>query len=258
MHVKSFGFVLAALVLGGVACSKSGQVTVSAKAATASATDSGCALSLNAGDICVTEVQMEVKKVALEGQENEAADAGTPGNDDGAGHTLVATTSAADHGSDDGQDDDDADEVKVGPCTIDLSGSALGGTLSPAVCQGEVPAGTFRELKVVIAPVDGALSGDSVIINGTFKGVPFTFTSKLNAQQKRETNVTVDASTNVTLTIDPTNWFTGAAGTLDPNAVANQQDIEQNIRASIRAFCDHDRDGQDDDSEHGADGGHHG
>ena len=63
-------------------------------------------------------------------------------------------------------------------------------------------------------------------------------------------------SSNVTLTIDPSSWFKAADGSLlDPTSAAAKPQIENNIKASIRAFCDRDRDGEDD---HGHDGpGHH-
>jgi hypothetical protein len=261
-------FATLALLAG--ACSKqSGSVSVSAKAAstpadTSSSTCSG--LSLNTDAICVTDVQIEIKKVKLE-HAVAAADAGTsaPASDDGAGHMLVADHKGS-GGSDDDKDIEDEDgEVKVGPCPLHLSGSDLKtGALSPSICTGDVPDGTFEELKVVIAAV--AAAGDagsvpSVVITGKLKdGTDVNFTSNLRAVQKTETSVTVDSATgkSLTITFDPTNWFTAADGSfLTPNAT-NQDAIEANIKASLTIFEDDDHDGHEDHG-HGQDdgAGHH-
>jgi hypothetical protein len=262
---------IAAMALALTACSKGSNVSVSAKAATAGDTGSAsCPLSLNGGAVCIGDVQIAVRRVSLENAVS-AADAGTtaPSSSTGA---LSAGGSVADHGGSgggDGSGDDDATdegEQKIGPCFVDLSGSALTtGALSGAVCAGEIPDGTFEELKVIIGPVSataaasvtglGDMNGESVIVKDQNGKV--IFQSTLHVVQKTETSVTVSSSTNVTLTFDPTNWFKAADGTtnLDPSDSANQSQIENNIKASIRAFQDDDDDGQED---HGHDGqGHH-
>jgi hypothetical protein len=277
MNSKVLGFALAALVLGATACSGSSKVSVSAKSA--SATDTSPAtgpLDLGNG-IAITHVRMAVRKVELE--HPVASDGGTPGSDDGAGHMLVADheggASGRDHPEDDG--DDDADEVKVGPCLIDIEGAALKGALTP-ICEAEVPAGTFRELEVVIGVVPPALAGSnaglaamngqSVIVDGTITTAaadgttttaPFSFQSTLRAEQKQETEIVVVSGTpsNVTLSIDPTGWFAAADGSrLDPNDAAAKAQIEHNIKASLKAFCDRDRDGDDDHGHHDGSGHH--
>ena len=279
MNPKLLGFALAALVLGATACSGSSKVSVSAKSASASDTTSAVGpLDLGNG-IVVTHVRMAVRKVELE--DPVAPDGGTPGSDDGAGHTLVAHHEGDDSGRDHPEDDDDADEVKVGPCLIDIEGAALKGALTP-ICEAQVPAGTFREIEVVIGVVPAALAGSnaglaamngqSVIVDGTITTTaadgatttaPFSFQSTLHAEQKQESEIVVadGTPTNVTLTIDPTGWFTAADGTtrLDPNDVAAKAQIEHNIKASLKAFCDRDRDGDDDHGHHGHDDGvgHH-
>jgi hypothetical protein len=273
MHSKVWGLAAAALVLGATACSGSGRVSVSAASATAETTTGTGSIDLGNG-VLVSRVRLAVQKVELEGDDGHR----DGGSDDGAGHMLVADTAVAhDGGDDDGAgnhgEGDDADEVKVGPFLIDLTGDQLTGGIKH-VFDADVPAGTFEELKVVVGPVDpanagfAAMNGESVIVDGTVTTTgadgtttttPFSFQSTLRAAQQQESEIVVassGASSNVTLTIDPSGWFKAADGSrLDPNDAAAKARIENNIRASIRAFCDRDRDGEDD---HGHDGpGHH-
>jgi hypothetical protein len=272
MTSKTLGLALGAVVLAATACSSnSGKVSVSAKSVVAATSG-----SLDVGNgILVDRVRIAIRKVKLEGAETGAADAGGGGADDPAGHHLVAVASdgsgdGADAGSggDGGHDgEDDADEVKVGPFLVDLAGGALSGGITQ-VFDGDVPAGTYRELRVVVDVVQAALAGSnaalvdmgsrSVIIDGTVDGTAFSFESSLRAEQKRESTLTVDSSAttaNLTLSIDPSGWFKAADGTrLDPTAAASKSQIENNIKASVDAFCDHDRDGHDD---RGGDGSGH-
>ncbi len=255
-------WALATVILTAAACSKqAARVSVSARAETPAdgGTTTGCAgLSLNGGDVCVTDVQIEIRKVKLEGPANENANADAGAADDGSGHMLVADQKG---GND--SDEDEDNEVRVGPCPLHLSGSDLqAGTLSPTICAGDVPDGTYNELRIVIASIDAAADASavpSVTIAGTFKGTAFAFLSSLKVVQKNETTITIDAANSKSLTIsfDPASWFMAADSvtSLDPGAAANQAQIEANIKASIKSFEDDDHDGHDD---HGGDGsGHH-
>ena len=260
---------VAGLMLAGAACSKSGQLAVSAQAVT-SADTSASSGSLDLGQgISISEVQVVVKRITLHLPESEAADGGSDdgGDTDGgdSSSSLVASRSSADQGRD-GEIEDEAedDEVKVGPFLVDLKGDALANKTLSTIFDGEVPTGTFREIKIVIAPAASvATDGSSIAITGTLDGgtanaKEFTFKSSLHAAQKIESEVTVtsDGAQNVTLTIDPSSWFKDPAGNrLDPTDPANQSQIEANIKQSIKGFCDRDRDGEDDASEHGGDGG---
>ncbi len=263
---------VAVLMLAGAACSKSGQLSVSAKTETAAdAGATGGTLDLGNG-ILVSDVQLVVKRITLHGLENDAQSAADGGADDGGSHLLTASASAADQGSDGGSGSDDGeiekesenDEVKVGPFLVDLTGADLANkTLTKVFDAGQVPTGTFREIKIVIAPdTSVAADGTSVTIAGTLNGKDFKFQSSLHAAQKIESQVAIGSGStqNVTLSIDPSGWFKDSAGNgLDPTDPANQSQIEDNIRRSIKGFCDHDRDGQDDANEHhGNDGSNHG
>jgi hypothetical protein len=146
-------------------------------------------------------------------------------------------------------------EISEGPFLVDLSGAALSGSLQQ-VFDTDVPAGSYREFSVTIAPATGAAlgdlaaQGDSLIVDGTFNGVPFSFTSKLMVTEKKEGTFTVGAdSNNVTLSFDSSGWFGTAAAPLDPSVAANAPAIEANIAASLSAFRDDDHDGHDDDGQ---------
>jgi hypothetical protein len=286
MTARKLAIAVAAMALVVAGCKGRGNLSVSARAGSAAeATDGGSTTgSLDLGQgIFVSRARIVVQKIALEGT------LAAPGAPHASSLMVVAgSRGAADRGDDDeGEDEGEEDEVKVGPFLIDLSGDQMRGGIVH-VFDGDVPAGTFNEIKIVVAPVPAdagantgiaAMNGASVIINGTIaEGTvdggttgagaivrPFSFVSSLRAAQKHETKmtVTVNGTTkNVTLTIDPTGWFKAVGGSrLDPTVAANAPAIEANIKASINAFEDEDEDGEDDAEEHGGGhdhgGGHH-
>jgi hypothetical protein len=268
MRSTPLGIALAALVIAAAGCSSSGKISVSAQSATAGDT-SGTPGTLDLGNgIVISRVRLAVERVALEGEGAEA-DGGMAGADDGATHTLVADHGGSGGGGgDDGNDD--ADEAKVGPFLVDLTGDKLTNGISDVI-DTDVKSGTFREIKIVIAPVAAAdagsvtgladMNGQSVIVDGTFNAKTFSFQSTIHVKQKQESPITVSASSpaNVTLKIDEKGWFTAADGktALDPNDPASKPQIEDNIRRSVKAFCDHDHDGEDDAQEHHDGAGHH-
>ncbi|HEY2030731.1 MAG TPA: hypothetical protein VGH20_16150 [Myxococcales bacterium] len=144
-------------------------------------------------------------------------------------------------------------EVNAGPFLVDLPAATLGQSLQQ-VFDATVPAGTYRELDLDIAPSTsaavGSLAGQnaSIVVDGTFNGAPFTFVTAINIEIKKEGSFTVGSGTsNVTLALDPTVWFGTAAAPLDPNVATNRAAIEARIRASLTAFRDDDRNGHDDD-----------
>jgi hypothetical protein len=241
---------LALLLAPLAACSGGGggsRLSVSARSgATASATSG----SLDLGNgILLSEIRMAVRRVALEGAQ-----------DGGGGMAMDMGGGGGGGGGDDGgATEAEPGEVKVGPCLVDLAGDQLGAgstSLAP-VCATDVPAGTYEELQVELGPVApadaggvaglAAMDGQSVIVDGTLNGTVFRFQSTLDVEQKTEGAIVVAAGTNVTITLDPTGWFTGPGGAaLDPTSPADQGAIEANIRASIRSFEDDDRDGHED------------
>ena len=96
---------------------------------------------------------------------------------------------------------------------------------------------------------------------GTYNGVAFVFTSDATASQENEFDppLVVDGTTatDLTLFVDLSTWFLVDGVLVDPAQANGEQpfasQVKNNIKASIRAFEDDDRDGEDDHDEHGGD-----
>jgi hypothetical protein len=155
----------------------------------------------------------------------------------------------------------DLQEFEAGPFLLDLSAAQLSGSVQTIVTT-EVPAGTYRELKFELHKPDASEPGvaadpnlaalaaaqQSLIVDGTIDGQPFTFTSSVDAQQEFEGTFDVSSGAqNITLNIDVTGWFGGSGSArLDPRVSNDRSQIENNIHASFRVFDDEDRDGRED------------
>lgn len=163
-------------------------------------------------------------------------------------------------------DDSDDDEIKAGPFLLDLQGTTLENGAVQKVVDAPFTPGQYKEIKLKVhkpsSSEDGSVvSSDpaiaemasknaSIIVDGTFNGAPFSYVTDIEAQQKFEGNVTLNAGSNITLNVDPSNWFGTAAAPLDPTVAANKSAIDNNIRISFRAFHDDNHDGHDDESGH--------
>jgi len=182
---------------------------------------------------------------------------------------LELESAGADSGDDDSSDDSDGGsddssgrdgEFETGPFLIDLSGAGLGGQLV-ALPQVQVPAGSYDEIEYKIGVpsasqaggdstlLDMAQRGASIVVDGSIDGEPFSFASGLSEEQEREVRFEVGGAGNesITINLDLTRWFLGAGGArLDPRVDANRSAIESNLRRSIDAFDDCDRDGRED------------
>lgn len=233
-----------AMVMLAVGCSGGATVSLSARGgpSTASAASANPnALTLSNG-IVIDRLRVVISDVKLESAQGEAelqaqVDAG------------VAAAAADAHV-------DGEDEIHTGPILLDLSGAALDGTVQSVVDASLTP-GTYSEIRFKIHKVlstessDAALkamsdAGASIIVDGTIDGAPFSFVSSIEAQQKFEGSFDLTASNNLTINVDETNWFGSATARLDPRVEANRSQIENNIKASFRAFRDNNRDGHDD------------
>ncbi len=214
------------------------QLSVSAKAGPSSAALGALssALTLNGGAVVVDDVRIVLRRIKLE---------------------TVATSPG---GSSPGEQ-----EFALSPRVVHFSLQGIETPRLEQVFTASVEAKTFQEIKFEIHKVDDsdiasvtdaqvradlqAMNGSSIIIAGTYNGTPFTFTSTLDEEQEREGTFNVADGSNITLSIDPTNWFSnGAGGTLDPSSSSNRSQIESNIKASIDAFDDDNRDGLPDHS----------
>jgi hypothetical protein len=169
------------------------------------------------------------------------------------------------------------DEVWGRPFLVDLGFPAP--TVDPAVppipvVEFDAPAGTFDELKLRIHKINpgeasfffpqdfadlslgtGAGNNASIRIDGTTgpvgQEVPWAFLAFFEEEIGFDGPFVVEDEElgNVTLSVDPAAWFAGPGGAfLDPRDEANRLTIEQNIKASLRAFDDDDRNGFDDRS----------
>jgi hypothetical protein len=232
---------------------------VSARTATpAGATVTATAAGLDLGNGIVLErVRLAVQRISLEAAAATAAapvakEGGGSGSDDGSG------------GSGSGMDDGSGtEEVEVGPFAVDLGADALAGGIHP-VFDSDVPAGTYRELRIAIGPVAATtmgtpiadLGGRSVVVDGTIDGAPFSFASALSSAQKVEMTIQVasdGSSRGVTLTVDPHDWFRAADGSrLDPAVDANRTAIEDAIRSSIGAELEDEAEGSGGGADDGA------
>src|SRR2546428_9604352 len=151
--------------------------------------------------------------------------------------------------------EDDKTETKVseGPLLLDVSDTTdLGGKLLKLVTEN-VPAGTYDKLKLDIQPVESAPTsrfqalvdrGASVLIEGWVDTSTntFTFASALEAEVEYEARFQLSGSTsNITLKIDASKWFTAADGsglsTLAPDPQAADP-TPANIPSSFTAFAD--------------------
>ena len=133
-------------------------------------------------------------------------------------------------------------EVRVGPTIVDLpvDGSVV------TIPGNTVPPGTFREIDLRISLIR---------LQGTFNSKAFDVTVPIGAKAEiaLDPPVTVAADSAVAITVNlPVNtWFVKADSSLiDPNKLRTdpmlQALVRMKIASSIRAFEDHDHNGQPD------------
>jgi hypothetical protein len=260
--MRSIGWSAMLLTLAGLLACNSGQksnVSVSLKTApTAQASTGGADLK---NGIVLTEVRMVVRKITLFPAPSAAA---TP------------TTTASDADVPDADDKDELPRSSFGPFAVDALGSSLAGGIHP-VFDADVDKGTYAGGLVVVStlrkdsqatdPVLSAMKAlhASIAIDGTIDGQAFEFQTPMRVAQWKQGPIVVgDGTTNLTLDVDPTGWFTAPDATtrLDPRSSTDRGEILENIRCSIRLFKDDDHDGKPDDGDEdwpeGCGGHHHG
>lgn len=156
------------------------------------------------------------------------------------------------------QSGNDEMNIKAGPFVVYLNIAGL--TTDFAVSN--IPPGSYDRIRFSVhkledseTPPDlefreGADSTQrySVIIKGLYNSVPFIYKSKKSAHQdiKLEQSVIVENNTeaNLTITVDPLEWFYKNNILLDPNGSANENDIDNNIEHSFKkCFRDDNHDG---------------
>ena len=160
---------------------------------------------------------------------------------------------------------DQCEKFEVGPRLLELP---LDGGLF-AVGNVAVPPGSYDEVEFDIhKPSEGSADDAqfiqsnpdfaevSIRVEGTYNGEAFVFLQDLMEKQERELTpvLAVEAGmapSNLTLEMDVLTWFTDAQGQLvDPETANkggdNENLVEANIKASIDAYKDDDRDGRRD------------
>jgi hypothetical protein len=158
---------------------------------------------------------------------------------------------------------DGCEKFETGPLVIDLP---LDGSTSSTL-EIMIDPGTYTELEFDIHKVSSedtaflsanpSMEGMSILVQGTYNGETFTFETDLNEEQEFDLvpNLVIDEdspSTNVTIRVDVSTWFVDQSGNLfNPETAAkgepNENLAKDNIKDSIEAFEDKDRDGDDSD-----------
>jgi hypothetical protein len=161
---------------------------------------------------------------------------------------------------------DDCEELELGPVLVDLPLGTPGAARSFSV---QIAPGTYDkvEFKIHRASSDDAgfiqanpdLAGVSVRVSGTYNDADFTYKGSFESEMEFELNPALVANetgaTDLTVLVDLDRWFRDQTGALlDPGTANSGQPnmglVEQNIRSSLDAFEDEDRDGHEDGPNH--------
>ncbi|MDB4883005.1 MAG: hypothetical protein JWL95_1771 [Gemmatimonadetes bacterium] len=165
----------------------------------------------------------------------------------------------------------ECDELKLAPVLVDVPLT----TSAKTAITATVPPGQYRSLHARIDALKAGskqvgaaeflaahkdFEGTSLRVEGTYAGKPFVYTTDAKAEIFVPFNppivVTASTAPNVTVAVDPSNWFkTDNGTTIDPTTVGqgqpNNRAIAANIRRSFRVFRDDDRDGRGDHESEG-------
>ena len=155
------------------------------------------------------------------------------------------------------------EDFEVGPVLVDLPLTA-GVDQQVAV---DIPPGTYTEVKFTVHKVSGdavdsafvrqhpEFLNQSIRVQGTYNGTPFTYESDLDVDQELHLDSALvvsdtTTSTNLTIRVVLADWFKSSNGGLvDPSTAnvggANEGIVKENIKNSMKAFEDADRDGDE-------------
>ena len=242
--------IWAALAMAGLLACES---TTPAPRVSLSVIGTNPGLTVGSNSLVITKAEIVLRKIELEGV--GVADCGG-----GPDQSPQADEEANPESGDDG----DCEEFKAGPIRVLLSLTSVNTLITL-----QVPPGTYKEIEFKVHPVTGEdpmgaafraanpdLDGLSIRVEGTYNGVPFVFTSNLDAEQELELQpnlvVTEGTATNLTLQVDLSTWFKSAAGeVIDPATAGpggvNAEVVKNNIKSSFRALEDEDKDGHEDE-----------
>lgn len=159
---------------------------------------------------------------------------------------------------------DDCAEVELGPLVANLP---LDDAVQTATVL-QVPAGTYESMNFLLHRLSGNSGADasfaqqhpelanrSVRVVGSYDGQPFVYTGTASQAVETEFSPPIVVDTdgmNVTLAVNPVDWFRDAQGNLIDPATANpgqpnEQLVTTNIKRSFRALHDDDRDAVEDE-----------
>ena len=212
------------------------DLSFSSQAPSAGAT-ADIVVAVGANSVVITKAQMVVRRVKLKPAVTDAADC-----------------------SDDDTTSDDCSTIHTGPVLVDLPVTAN----AVATVSASVPPGTYRrvDFRIHKATDDAAdaaflaanptFQDVSIRVEGTFNGAPFVFTTDLTEKQELSLSapLVVEEGTvpNLTIQADVSTWFKSGSTVINPTTAnkggANENLVKNNIRASLRAFRDDDRNGR--------------
>lgn len=233
-HRQFISAIVAGAVIATAACSgdstgvSGGSGALSFRATTGvSANSSVVPTTVNGHTLDLTSVTLTISRAELKRTMSENCP-GDDDEDDDHPHSMGSTESCG--------------ELKVGPTTIDLP---LTGT-AVTIPANAIPAGTYRKFELRVSQVQ---------VKGTYDGTAFDVTVPVRAKAEAEFStplvVTENSPVAITINVPTGGWFLAADGSLiDPRTVAGsatlRAQVANRIRASLRAFEDHDRDGHED------------
>jgi hypothetical protein len=165
----------------------------------------------------------------------------------------------------------DCEEFESGPV---LATFPLGSTNTAAAVTVSVPAGQYDKLEFEIHKTDSTSSADASFLtsNPSFKNISiratgtfshagsrsdFVFTQDLDASEELgftpPLTVVDGTPANLTIRLDVSTWFVNGGALIDPASAnvggSNAGIVQNNIKNSIDAFEDDNRDGRDDHHE---------
>jgi hypothetical protein len=168
---------------------------------------------------------------------------------------------SCDDSSSSGSGGSECKEFEAGPVLVSLP---LDGSVQPQF-RLDVPAGSYQEIELEIHkvskddPEDAAFRAQhptfveiSIRARGTHNGSSFVFETDLDVEQELDFSpalvIEENVATNITILVGLDTWFVdGSGGLYDPQTGnkggQNEGEIKENIKTSIEAFEDDDRDG---------------
>jgi hypothetical protein len=212
------------------------------------------------GELVLKKIQLALVRIELSpsaagGCANDDSESG----DDAEGNDGLEGSDNSDANKN-SQSGDDCEELSADPVLANIPVDDAVHT----VITVPLAAGTYGRLHAKLSPIAATtvaslgapsdMTGKSVRVEGTFKGVPFVYTAPIKADLDLAFNppLVIDGTTkNATVKIDVTKWFIGTGGNVvDPTTAnaggANAKLVSANIRSSFKAFEDDDRHGDDD------------